>query len=35
VLKSTQNQPGAVAFVDFLLSSDGQAILLAAGFQGV
>lgn len=35
VLKSTQNQSGAVAFVDFLLSTDGQAILVAAGFQGV
>ncbi len=35
VLKSTQNLQGAVAFVDFLLSSDGQKILTAAGFQGV
>jgi molybdate transport system substrate-binding protein len=34
VLKSTQNQPGAAAFVDFVLSTDGQAILLKAGFQG-
>ncbi len=35
VLKSTQNLKGAVAFVDFLLSLDGQNILTAAGFQGV
>ena len=35
VLKSTHNQSGAVAFVDFVRSSDGQAILIAAGFQGV
>jgi molybdate transport system substrate-binding protein len=35
VLKSAQNQAGAVAFVDFVLSTDGQSILTAAGFQGV
>jgi len=35
VLKSAQNQTGAVAFVDFVLSTDGQSILRAAGFQGV
>lgn len=35
VLKSTQNQTGAVAFVDFVLSTEGQSILVAAGFQGV
>jgi molybdate transport system substrate-binding protein len=34
VLKSTQNQTGAAAFVDLVLSTDGQSILLAAGFQG-
>jgi molybdate transport system substrate-binding protein len=35
VLKSTQNQAGADAFVHFALSTDGQAILTKAGFQGV
>ena len=35
VLKSTHNVNGAVAFVDLLLSSDGQAILTKAGFQGI
>jgi molybdate transport system substrate-binding protein len=35
VLKSTQNQAGAVAFVDLVLGTEGQSILTAAGFQGV
>lgn len=35
VLKAAQNQAGASAFVDLVLSSDGQAILKAAGFEGV
>ena len=35
VLKGAQNQAGAVAFIDFVLSTDGQSILAAAGFQGV
>jgi len=35
VLKSAQNQTGALAFVDFVVSTDGQSILRAAGFQGV
>ena len=35
VLKSTSNGPGAQAFIDLVLSSDGQTILRAAGFQGV
>ena len=35
VLKSAQNQTGAVAFVDFVLSTEGQSILTTAGFQGV
>ena len=35
VLKSAQNQIGAVAFVDFILGTEGQSILTAAGFQGV
>jgi molybdate transport system substrate-binding protein len=35
VLKSAQNQAGAVAFIDFVLSTDGQSILTAAGFQGM
>ena len=35
VLKSAQNQSGAVAFVDFVLSTEGQSILTSAGFQGV
>jgi molybdate transport system substrate-binding protein len=34
VLKSTQNQAVATAFVNLVLSADGQAILKAAGFQG-
>ena len=34
VLKSTQNQAVATAFVNLVLSTDGQAILKAAGFQG-
>jgi molybdate transport system substrate-binding protein len=35
VLNSNQNQTGAVAFVDLVLSTDGQTILRAAGFEGV
>ena len=35
VLKSTQNQEGAVAFVDLVLSTEGESIMVAAGFQGV
>ena len=35
VLKSAQNQTGAVAFVDFVLGTEGQSILTAAGFLGV
>ena len=35
VLKGTQNQAGAIAFVDLVLSTDGQTILKAAGFEGV
>jgi molybdate transport system substrate-binding protein len=35
VLKGTQNQTGAIAFVDLVLSTDGQTILKAAGFEGV
>ncbi len=35
VLKSAQNQAGAVAFIDFVLSTEGQSILTAAGFQGM
>jgi molybdate transport system substrate-binding protein len=35
VLKSAQNQAGAVAFIDIVLSTDGQSILTAAGFQGM
>ena len=35
VMKSAQNQAGAIAFIDFLLSTGGQTILLAAGFQGL
>lgn len=35
VLKPAQNQAGAVAFVDFVLSTEGQSILTSAGFQGV
>jgi len=34
VLKSTQNQVVAIAFINLVLSTDGQAILEAAGFQG-
>lgn len=34
-LKSASNAAGAKAFIDFVLSPDGQAILKAAGFQGV
>lgn len=33
-LKSSASPTGANAFIDFVLSSDGQAILEAAGFQG-
>ena len=35
VLKAAQNQAGATAFVDLVLSDEGQAILKAAGFEGV
>ena len=35
VLKGAQNAAGAQAFIDLVLSSDGQTILKAAGFQGV
>ena len=35
VMKSAQNQSGAIAFVDLVLSTEGQSILTAAGFQGV
>ena len=34
-LKATENQNAAVTFIDFVLSTDGQTILRAAGFQGV
>ncbi|HXM72430.1 MAG TPA: molybdate ABC transporter substrate-binding protein [Candidatus Dormibacteraeota bacterium] len=34
-LKSATNPAGAKAFIDLVLSTDGQAILKAAGFQGV
>jgi molybdate transport system substrate-binding protein len=34
-LKSATNAAGAKAFIDLVLSTDGQAILKAAGFQGV
>ena len=34
-LKSAPNPAGAQAFIDLVLSTDGQAILKAAGFQGV
>lgn len=34
-LKSGSNAAGARAFIDLVLSPDGQAILKAAGFQGV
>src|SRR5579859_1132363 len=33
VLKSASNSAGAKAFVDYVLSRDGQAALMAAGFQ--
>jgi len=35
VLKGTQNLTGATAFVDLVLSTEGQTILRAAGFEGV
>ena len=35
VLKSASNAAGAQAFIDLVISPDGQAILRAAGFQGV
>lgn len=35
VMKSAQNQAGAIAFVDLVLSTEGQSILTAAGLQGV
>jgi molybdate transport system substrate-binding protein len=35
ILKAAQNQAGATAFVNLVLSADGQAILKAAGFEGV
>jgi len=35
VLKGTQNVTGATAFVDLVLSTEGQTILRAAGFEGV
>ena len=35
ILKSTTNQAGAAAFVDLVLSAQGQAILKTAGFEGV
>lgn len=35
VLKSASNAAGAQAFIDLVISPDGQAILKAAGFQGV
>jgi molybdate transport system substrate-binding protein len=34
-LKAASNAAGARAFIDLVLSPDGQAILKAAGFQGV
>lgn len=34
VLKSASNASGAQAFIDLVISPDGQAILKAAGFQG-
>lgn len=34
-LKAATNAAGARAFIDFLLSTEGQGILKAAGFQGV
>jgi molybdate transport system substrate-binding protein len=35
VLKATKSKAGATAFINFVLSADGQAILKAAGFEGV
>jgi molybdate transport system substrate-binding protein len=35
VLKSTQNQAVANAFINLVLSGDGQGILRASGFMGV
>jgi molybdate transport system substrate-binding protein len=35
VLKATQDLAGAAAFVDLVLSTGGQTILRAAGFEGV
>jgi len=35
ILKSASNAAGAQAFIDLVISADGQAILRAAGFQGV
>jgi molybdate transport system substrate-binding protein len=35
VLKSASNAAGAQAFIDLVISPDGQAILKTAGFQGV
>ena len=35
ILKAAQNQAGATAFVNLVLSAEGQAILKAAGFEGV
>jgi molybdate transport system substrate-binding protein len=35
VLKSAANSAGAQIFIDLVLSTEGQAILRAAGFQGV
>jgi len=35
ILKATQNGSGAMAFVAFVLSADGQSLLKAAGFEGV
>jgi len=35
VLKSTQNQAAANAFINFVLSGEGQGILKASGFLGV
>jgi molybdate transport system substrate-binding protein len=35
VLHSTQNQAGATAFINLVLSAEGQTILKSAGFEGV
>jgi molybdate transport system substrate-binding protein len=35
VLKGTHDQRAATAFITFLLSTDGQAVLKSAGFEGV